>query len=82
MVEEIALSNKHYKGSGSPVLYTTPDIHTKMLWIKDMTGRRIYETDATLCAALRVSKIVEIPQFEEKVRVLPDNSERELQESK
>lgn len=79
MVEEMALLNKNYKGSGSPVLYTTPDIHTHMLWIKDSIGRRIYETDATLCAALRVSAIIEIPQMAElPARVLADRSERKL----
>ena len=78
MVEEIALTNKNYKGSGSPVFYTTPDIHTHMLWIKDSLGRRIYETDATLCAALRVSSIEEVPQFENLTRTLADNSVRKL----
>lgn len=64
LVKEISLTHKRYKGSGAPVLYTTPDIHTNMLWIEDINGRRIYESDDTLCAALRVSKIVEIPQLE------------------
>ena len=64
LVKEISLTHKRYKGSGAPVLYTTPDMHTNMLWIEDLNGRRIYESDATLCAALRVSKIVEIPQLE------------------
>ncbi len=78
MVKEIALSHRRYKGSGSPTLFTTPDVHTNMLWIEDLTGRRIYESDATLCAALRVSKIVEIPHFENKFRTLEDESVREL----
>lgn len=78
MVEEIALSGENYKGSGSPVLYTTNYHHMKMLWIKDTTGRRIYESDATLCAALGVSAIKEIPQLANKVRTLDDDSTREL----
>ena len=79
MVKQIALTNKRYKGSGSPVLYTTPDIHTNMLWIEDTTGRRIYESDATLCAALRVSAIVEIPQIEGMTRTIgTENDTREL----
>lgn len=68
MIKQIALSHKRYKGSGAPVLFTTPDIHTNMLWVEDQNGRRIYESDATLCAALRVSAIVEIPQIEGKKR--------------
>lgn len=78
MVKEIALSHKRYKGSGLPVLYTTPDIHTNMLWIEDMNGRRIYESDATLCAALRVSKIVEIPLFEDLTRETEDGKTMKL----
>lgn len=68
MIKEIALTHKNYKGSGAPVLFTTPDIHTNMLWVEDTNGRRIYESDATLCAALRVSRIIEIPQMEGKKR--------------
>lgn len=68
IVKEIAMSNKRYKGTGAPVLYMTPDLHTNLLWIEDQNGRRIYESDATLCAALRVSSIIEIPQMETKTR--------------
>jgi HK97 family phage prohead protease len=78
MIEEIAMSGNNYKGSGAPVLYTTNYHHVRMLWVKDTTGRRIYETDAMLTAALGVSKIVEIPALEAKTRTLDDNSVREL----
>lgn len=78
MVEEIALSGEHYKGSGSPAFYTTNYHHMKMLWIKDTTGRRIYESDATLCAAMGVSRIIEVPALSDKTRTLEDGSVREL----
>jgi hypothetical protein len=78
MVKEISLANEDYRGSGAATLYTTPGIHANMLWIEDTTGRRIYETDAQLTAALAVSKIVEIPQIQGKIRKLTDNSERQL----
>lgn len=78
IVEEIALANERYKGSGSPTFYTTPAFHVRMLWIKDTNGRRIYETDATLCAALGVSKIVDVPNLAGKIRTLEDDSQREL----
>ena len=78
MVKAIALTHKNYKGSGSPVFFTTPDIHTNMLWIEDDNGRRIYESDATLCSALRVSAIVEIPQIEGKSRAIDGGKTREL----
>lgn len=78
MVKEIALTNKNYKGSGSPIFYTTPDVHTNMLWIEDLQGRRIYESDATLCSALRVSAIVEVPDMEGLQRTLLDSSVNDL----
>ena len=78
MIEEIAKTGKRYKGSGNATLYTTNEHHINMLWVKDVNGRRIYETDATLCAALGVTKIVEVTALESKTRVLIDNSERSL----
>ena len=74
IVKQIALAHRRYKGSGSPVLFTTPEMHTNMLWIEDNNGRRIYESDATLCAALRVSAIVEVPALEGKKRTKDSNT--------
>lgn len=71
-IETIAKSGKHYKGSGSPTFFTTNAIHMNMLWVKDQNGRRIYENDSNLCAALGVSKIVEVDAMDDLVRV--DNS--------
>lgn len=68
LIKEIALSNKRYKGSGAPILFTTNEHHMNMLWVEDLNGRRIYESDATLCAALGVSRIVEVPLMENLVR--------------
>lgn len=79
IIEEIAMSGENYKGSGSPVLYTTNYHHMKMLWVKDNTGRRIYESDATLCAALGVSAIKEIPAFVGKVRVTDDATPKNME---
>lgn len=78
MIKAIALLHKNYKGSGSPVFYTTSEIHTNMLWVEDVNGRRIYESDATLCAALGVSRIVEVAAFEGKERITEDDKIMEL----
>jgi len=43
------------------VFFATPDVVGDMLLLKDTTGRRIYNTVTDLAAALRVSKIVEVP---------------------
>lgn len=64
IIEDIIRSRKHYRGSGAPVLYTTPDILTDMLLVKDKIGRRLYNTEAELASALRVSRIVEVAVME------------------
>lgn len=78
IIKEIAFSGKRYKGSGAPVLYTTNEHHVNMLWVEDTNGRRIYESDATLCAALGVSKIVEVPHFVGKQRSDKDGNKFDL----
>lgn len=67
-VEEVMRSRKYYKGSGNPTLYTTVDVVTDMLLVKDSTGRRLYPTQAELMAALRVSNIVEVEVMENITR--------------
>lgn len=64
VIETIAKAKKKYKGSGAPTFYTTNALHIDMLWIKDSIGRRIYTSDAELCSALGVSKIVEVEHME------------------
>ena len=60
IVDEFIRSRKHYKGSGSPTLYTSTDLLTEMLLLKDSLGRRIYNNTQELASVLRVSKIVEV----------------------
>ena len=57
-----------YKGSGSPVAYMAPSFLTSALLMKDTLGYRIYKTEAELAAALRVSRIIEMPLMENLVR--------------
>lgn len=68
MIDDIIRARVNYKGSGNPAFYTTPTILTNMLLVKDTTGRRIYNTEAELASALRVSRIVEVPVMEGQVR--------------
>lgn len=67
-IDAMILARKDYKGSGNPVLFTTPDNLGDMLLLKDSTGRRIYNTVTDLAAGLRVSKIVEVPILENLTR--------------
>ena len=57
-------ARKNYRGSGQPTLYTTEDMLTDMLLLEDLNGRIIYDSEAKLATALRVSKIVTVPVFE------------------
>ena len=70
LVEVILRSRKNYRGSGSPALYTSDDILTDMMLLKDKMGRRLYNTEAELAAALRVSKIVVADVFEDQPDLL------------
>ena len=55
---------KHYKGSGNPILFTTEDMLTNMLLLTDNTGRDLYTDEAQLARKLRVSRIVTVPVME------------------
>lgn len=67
IVDELVRASKFYKGTGSPTFFTTPDVVTDLLLVKDTLGRRLYPTLAELSAAIRVSKIVEVPVMENMV---------------
>lgn len=63
-------SRKNYKGSGSPVLFTTEDMLTDCLLMEDLNLRVIYDTVDKLATAMRVSKIVTVPVMENLSRVI------------
>lgn len=64
VAEEIAKSKAKYRGTGTPTFFTTAAIHMSLLWSKDTTGRRIYDSDEVLASALGVSKIVDVEVME------------------
>ena len=64
LVDDIVLASAELEGSGSPTLFIAKKRLVKMLLLKDKNGRRLYETEASLAAALGVSKIITVPQFE------------------
>lgn len=71
-------ARKEYKGSGSPVLYTTEDVLTDCLLLEDTTGRIIYDTVEKLATALRVKKIVTVPVMEGYKKTGEDSKEYSL----
>ncbi len=64
-VEYVLRARKHYKGTGTPTFYTTDDILTDMLLLKDKIGRRLYNTEAELASALRVARLVVVEVMED-----------------
>lgn len=63
LVDDIVLASADLEGSGSPTLFIDKKRLIGLLLQKDKNGRRIYETEASLAAAMGVSKIVTVPQF-------------------
>lgn len=71
-------SRKNYKGSGSPVLYTTEDMLTDCLLLEDTTGRVIYDSVQKLASTLRVKEIITIPVMENLSRTLEQGGQAKL----
>lgn len=57
-------ARKEYKGSGTPILFTTEDVLTDMLLLTDELGRDLYSSQAQLATKLRVREIVTVPVME------------------
>ena len=71
-------SREKYKGSGNLKFYCTPHLLNVMLLARDMNGRRIYSSKADLQAALNVSAIETVEQFEGLVRTDKELKKHEL----
>lgn len=63
-IDSAIRGRKHYKGSGNPDLYTTEDMLTEMLLLKDGIGHKLYKTEAELATALRVNSIITVEPME------------------
>ena len=57
-------AREKYKGSGSLDFYCTPHLLNVMLLARDLNGRRVYDSITDLAAALNVSAIHTVEQFE------------------
>lgn len=78
MVTALRKARKDFRGTGKPDLFITTDMHNTMILARDRNGRRIYETDTELAAALGVANIYEVTQFEGKVRTDAENKKHKL----
>lgn len=63
-IKQVIRSRKEYRGSGTPVMFTTEDALTEMLLLEDNMGRTLYADEAALARKLLVSKIVTVPEME------------------
>lgn len=61
-------AREDYKGSGNLAFYCTPHLLNVMLLARDLNGRRIYDSKTDLAAALNVSAIHTVEQFEGRTR--------------
>jgi len=78
MVTALRKARKDFRGTGKSDLFITTDMHNTMILARDRNGRRIYETDTELAAALGVANIYEVTQFEGKVRTDADGVKHKL----
>ena len=78
MVTALRKARKDFRGTGKPDLFITTDMHNTMILARDRNGRRIYETDTELAAALGVANIYEVTQFEGKVRTDTEHKKHKL----
>ena len=71
-------ARENYKGSGSLEFYCTPHLLNVMLLARDLNGRRIYSSKSDLAAALNVTAIHTVEQFEGKVRTDAEGKQKKL----
>ena len=63
-MDEAIRARKAYKGSGNPTFFTTEDVLTEMLLLKDGIGHKLYKSEAEVATALRVRDIVTVEPME------------------
>lgn len=67
-IDAAVMSREDYKGSGSPVMFTTTKQLNTLLLAKDKIGHRLYSNKRDLADALLVTDIVEVPILEKVER--------------
>ena len=76
-IEKAIRIRKDYKGTGNPTLYTTEDMLTNLLLLKDKLGHFMYKNVSELATTLRVANIVTVPVMEAQTRT-PGSTETTL----
>jgi HK97 family phage prohead protease len=72
VIETLLRARRFYKGTGRPDFFTTEQILTEMLLLKDEdnSNRRLFRDEADLAAALRVNSIIPVEVMENETDVV------------
>lgn len=66
-IDQVAFAMIDYKGSGSPTLYTTKRLHTRLKMVRDKLGHKMFDSDSALASAMGVGGIVDVPVMDNLV---------------
>ena len=67
-IRTAVMSRVDYRGSGNPTLFCSERWLTECLLLEDSIGRPLYDSEAKLATAMRVSKIVSVPIMDNLTR--------------
>lgn len=70
VIDEILENMRFYKGSGSPTLYTTLPVLSKMLLVRDSDGKRLYRTSSDVAAEIGVAAIQTVEVMEDEADLI------------
>ena len=63
-IDAAVRGRKEYKGSGNTILFTDEDHLADLLLLEDGIGHKLYKSEQELATAMRVKRIVTVPQLE------------------
>ena len=78
LVQAALYAREKYRGSGSLEMYCTPHELNVMLLSRDRNGHRMYSSKTDLAAALNVTAIHTVEQFEGQVRTDAQGNQKKL----
>lgn len=78
LVQTALYAREKYRGSGSLEMYCTPHELNVMLLSRDRNGHRMYSSKADLAAALNVTAIHTVEQFEGQIRTDAQGNQKKL----
>ncbi len=72
IMDAIAVARVNYKGTGTPNFYTTNEVLTGMLLVRDADNKRMFKSLAEVANELRVAEIIEVEVLENVTRTVDD----------